>query len=209
MWGLDLNGISDMYESYETANLWSFITNTPEGLRVNFVKAEHSTFRWAGPEQAVITSYGHAVHTLHKSGHWVHADNPDGMTPNVPSFACITSGDFHVYCVVEMLLQVVNEWGVCRHILPQHTTCNGHAMHTLQDCAFLMQIVTALTPWHFATRRAFPDHGSILWHGGSAHKKVFVLVFTVWTELASFVVLCCFNPERHHESRPCRFTSLS
>ena len=67
-----------MYESYESANLWSFITNTPEGLRVSFVKAEHSTFRWAGPEQAVISSHGHAVHTLHKSGHWVHADNPDG-----------------------------------------------------------------------------------------------------------------------------------
>lgn len=87
VWGLDLNGISDMYESYETANLWPFITNTPEGLRVNFVKAEHSTFRWAGPEQAVITSYGHAVHTLHKSGHWVHADNPDGMRPMCSSGA--------------------------------------------------------------------------------------------------------------------------
>ncbi len=79
VWALDLNGIADMYESYEAANLWSFITGTPEGLRVSFVKAEHSTFRWAGPEQAVISSHGHAVHTLHKSGHWVHADNPDGM----------------------------------------------------------------------------------------------------------------------------------
>lgn len=79
VWALDLNGVADMYESYETANLWSFITNTPEGLRVSFVRAEHSTFRWAGPEQAVISSHGHAVHTLHKSGHWVHADNPDGM----------------------------------------------------------------------------------------------------------------------------------
>ena len=78
VWALDLNGVADMYESYETANLWSFITNTPEGLRVSFVRAEHSTFRWAGPEQAVISSHGHAVHTLHKSGHWVHADNPDG-----------------------------------------------------------------------------------------------------------------------------------
>lgn len=79
VWALDLDGIADMYESYETANLWSFITGTPEGLRVSFVKAEHSTFRWAGPEQAVISSHGHAVHTLHKSGHWVHADNPDGL----------------------------------------------------------------------------------------------------------------------------------
>lgn len=78
VWALDLAGIADMYESYETANLWSFITNTPEGLRVSFVKAEHSNFRWAGPEQAVISSHGHAVHTLHKAGHWVHADNPDG-----------------------------------------------------------------------------------------------------------------------------------
>ncbi len=54
VWALDLNGIADMYESYETANLWSFITGTPEGLRVSFVKAEHSTFRWAGPVMSVV-----------------------------------------------------------------------------------------------------------------------------------------------------------
>ena len=91
VWALDLAGIADMYESYELANLWSFITNTPEGLRVSFVKAEHSTFRWAGPEQAVISSHGHAVHTLHKSGHWVHADNPDGRDPHRRSSSnCVT-----------------------------------------------------------------------------------------------------------------------
>jgi pimeloyl-ACP methyl ester carboxylesterase len=79
VWQFNLDGISDMYQSYEATNLWPLITNTPEGLRINFVKAEHSTFKWQGPEEQVISSYGHAVHLLHKSGHWVHADNPDGL----------------------------------------------------------------------------------------------------------------------------------
>lgn len=79
VWNFNLEGIRDMYESYEASNLWPFITDTAQGLRVHFVKAEHSTFRWAGPEETVITSYGHAVHLLHKAGHWVHADNPDGL----------------------------------------------------------------------------------------------------------------------------------
>ena len=53
MWNFNLEGIKDMYESYEASNLWPFITDTAQGLRVHFVKAEHSTFRWAGQRAAV------------------------------------------------------------------------------------------------------------------------------------------------------------
>ena len=53
MWNFNLEGIQDMYESYEASNLWPFITDTAQGLRVHFVKAEHSTFRWAGQRAAV------------------------------------------------------------------------------------------------------------------------------------------------------------
>lgn len=52
MWNFNLEGIRDMYESYEASNLWPFITDTAQGLRVHFVKAEHSTFRWAGQQQS-------------------------------------------------------------------------------------------------------------------------------------------------------------
>ena len=52
MWNFNLEGIQDMYESYEASNLWPFITDTAQGLRVHFVKAEHSTFRWAGQRAA-------------------------------------------------------------------------------------------------------------------------------------------------------------
>lgn len=111
MWGLDLAGIADMYESYELANLWSFITNTPEGLRVSFVKAEHSTFRWAGPEQAVISSHGHAVHTLHKSGHWVHADNPDGMhLPLIISSTCVQTSAATAKTIAEIAKTKPQTW---------------------------------------------------------------------------------------------------
>ena len=52
VWNFNLEGIRDMYESYEASNLWPFITDTAQGLRVHFVKAEHSTFRWAGQQQS-------------------------------------------------------------------------------------------------------------------------------------------------------------
>lgn len=48
-------------------------------MRVSFVKAERSTFRWGGSDEARIRALGHAVHTLPDSGHWVHTDNPDGL----------------------------------------------------------------------------------------------------------------------------------
>ena len=135
VWALDLDGIADMYESYETANLWSFITGTPEGLRVSFVKAEHSTFRWAGPEQAVISSHGHAVHTLHKSGHWVHADNPDGM------FGCF-------FVPGSLALGKI----CSNHLILEHSTieadCHAGNLHcfvgVIKDCVISCNLTCAL-----------------------------------------------------------------
>mmetsp|Transcript_38083 Transcript_38083/g.84834 ORF Transcript_38083/g.84834 Transcript_38083/m.84834 type:complete len:374 (+) Transcript_38083:240-1361(+) len=79
-WIMDLDGIQDLYSSYESTSLWPLLEAPPQGLKLDFVKAERSTFRWgAGGEEDRITSLGHQVHLLTNSGHWVHADNPVGL----------------------------------------------------------------------------------------------------------------------------------
>ncbi|PNW80265.1 hypothetical protein CHLRE_08g384600v5 [Chlamydomonas reinhardtii] len=78
-WTFDLDGIADLYSSYETTALWPLLQQPPAGLSLDFVKAERSTFRWGGADEAAIRGAGHGVHLLPNSGHWVHTDNPLGL----------------------------------------------------------------------------------------------------------------------------------
>ncbi|KAF8664050.1 hypothetical protein HU200_011330 [Digitaria exilis] len=87
-WTFDLNGISEMYNSYEDTNLWSVVENVPRGVHINFLKAERSLHRWAledlqrihtAEELAADEGGGVEMHVLEDAGHWVHADNPDGL----------------------------------------------------------------------------------------------------------------------------------
>ncbi|XP_038714569.1 abhydrolase domain-containing protein C22H12.03 isoform X2 [Tripterygium wilfordii] len=87
-WVFDLEGISEMYHSYEETNLWRFVENLPRGVHVNFLKAERSLHRWAledlqrihaAEELAADEAGGVEMHVLKDAGHWVHADNPDGL----------------------------------------------------------------------------------------------------------------------------------
>ncbi|XP_027091333.2 uncharacterized protein [Coffea arabica] len=87
-WAFDLKGISEMYKSYEETNMWKLVEDVPRGVHVNFLKAERSLHRWAledlqrihaAEEQAVEEGGGVEMHVLEDAGHWVHADNPDGL----------------------------------------------------------------------------------------------------------------------------------
>ncbi|WMV34885.1 hypothetical protein MTR67_028270 [Solanum verrucosum] len=87
-WVFDLKGIAEMYQSYEETNLWKIVEDVPRGVHVNFLKAERSLHRWAledirrihvAEEQAVEEGGGVEMHVLEDAGHWVHADNPDGL----------------------------------------------------------------------------------------------------------------------------------
>ncbi|CAA7396536.1 unnamed protein product [Spirodela intermedia] len=87
-WVFDLNGISDMYRSYEETNLWKVVEDVPRGVHVNFLKAERSLHRWAlediqrihaAEELAAEEGAGVQMHVLEDAGHWVHTDNPDGL----------------------------------------------------------------------------------------------------------------------------------
>ncbi|KAJ4713784.1 Alpha/beta hydrolase domain-containing protein 11 [Melia azedarach] len=87
-WVFDLEGIAEMYQSYEETNLWRLVENLPRGVHVNFLKAERSLHRWAlediqrihaAEELASDGGGGVEMHVLEDAGHWVHADNPDGL----------------------------------------------------------------------------------------------------------------------------------
>uniref|UniRef100_A0A1D1YB78 Putative esterase/lipase HI_0193 n=1 Tax=Anthurium amnicola TaxID=1678845 RepID=A0A1D1YB78_9ARAE len=87
-WVFDLNGIADMYRSYEETNLWKVVEDVPRGVHINFLKAERSLHRWAlediqrihaAEELAADEGAGVQMHVLEDAGHWVHADNPDGL----------------------------------------------------------------------------------------------------------------------------------
>ena len=45
-WAFDLEGIEELYRSYETTSLWPLLYTPPEGLEIDFVRAEHSHFQW-------------------------------------------------------------------------------------------------------------------------------------------------------------------
>lgn len=79
VWKVDLGGIEAMYRSYEETNMWPLLMSHADGIKVSFVRAEQSTFRWSGMDQNMIEQYGHHVHLLRNSGHWVHTDNPNGL----------------------------------------------------------------------------------------------------------------------------------
>ncbi|CAN6584332.1 unnamed protein product [Malus baccata var. baccata] len=87
-WVFDLKGIAEMYKSYEETNLWTIVEDVTRGVHVNFLKAERSLHRWAlrdlhrihaAEEFAAEEAGGVEMHVLEDAGHWVHADNPDGL----------------------------------------------------------------------------------------------------------------------------------
>ncbi|KAB5512511.1 hypothetical protein DKX38_029539 [Salix brachista] len=78
-WMFDLDGISEMYQSYEETNLWKFVENLPQGVHVNFLKAERSLHRWAledlqrihaAEDLAAEEGAGVEMHVLEDAGHW-------------------------------------------------------------------------------------------------------------------------------------------
>lgn len=93
-WTFDLTGIAEMYASYEATDMWPLLQAPPEGLRLDFVRAEQSNFRWAGADEDGIAALGHRVHLLRNAGHWVHSDNPSGLFDILaPSFGAV---DLHM-----------------------------------------------------------------------------------------------------------------
>ncbi|CAM6100859.1 unnamed protein product [Calypogeia fissa] len=95
-WMFDLAGVSDMYRSYTETNLWPLVEGVPEGVHIDFLRAERSLHTWyhadierirAAERTASREGAGVKLHLLEECGHWVHTDNPDGL------FRILTSSD--------------------------------------------------------------------------------------------------------------------
>lgn len=61
VWNFDLNGIEELYKSYETSSLWPLLYSPPEGLKIDFIRAEQSQFRWTQSIQRQIEGLGHSL----------------------------------------------------------------------------------------------------------------------------------------------------
>ena len=96
-WTFDLEGIVDMYRSYEATDLWPMLETQPRWLEVDFVRAMLSQRKQDREEDiARIGSYGGRVHYLHDSSHWVHIDNPEGLLEILaPSFGALDRTQEH------------------------------------------------------------------------------------------------------------------
>ena len=77
-WAFDLDGVADLYASYEATSLWDLLRAPPQGLSVDFVRATRSNYDWGAGAEAEIASLGHRVHPL-DSGHFVHAERPGAL----------------------------------------------------------------------------------------------------------------------------------
>jgi hypothetical protein len=88
-WTFDLDGIAEMYDSYEAASMWELLQQPPQGLSVDFVRAEQSSFRWEGGVVDNIEALGHRVHLLRDAGHVVHQDNPSKCGREPRHAACV------------------------------------------------------------------------------------------------------------------------
>ena len=92
-WTFDLDGIAEMYASYEACDLWPMLETQPAGLSLDFVRADKSAFVWTDEDVARIHSTGANVHLLSNSAHWVHIDNPQGLLDILaPSFQHMERG---------------------------------------------------------------------------------------------------------------------
>ncbi|KAK9811190.1 hypothetical protein WJX73_009216 [Symbiochloris irregularis] len=83
-WAFDLEGAKSMYRSYQESAFWDVVRHPPKGVFIHIVRAEQSD-RWtekaiADLEDAQKEAQGCLkLHVLPNAGHWLHADNPQGL----------------------------------------------------------------------------------------------------------------------------------
>ena len=80
-WRLDWDGVEELLRDYFRADLWPIVESPPAGMEIHVLKAMDSSA--IGPDDvARIETAGASGRTfLHhlEGGHWVNAENPDGV----------------------------------------------------------------------------------------------------------------------------------
>ena len=85
-WTFDLAAVEDMMADYFVQDLWPVLEDPP--CTVHLLRAERSDRLDPTDEARIATLPRVQLHTLPDAGHWVHADNPDGLLAILaPAFA--------------------------------------------------------------------------------------------------------------------------
>lgn len=90
-WRLDFNAIEELLNDASAADLWSVVADPARATTLHFIKATDSDVLSPHALQRLRTvtpAGGIAIHVL-VGGHWIQADNPDGvvglLTEHLPS----------------------------------------------------------------------------------------------------------------------------
>ncbi|RLN37651.1 hypothetical protein BBJ28_00001915 [Nothophytophthora sp. Chile5] len=84
-WKMDVEVIEQLFQSFLATDLWPVVEHPPaaegEDVQIHFVQAESNNMWTPQVIARLEAQQQHQVyrHLLHKSGHWVHIDNPSGL----------------------------------------------------------------------------------------------------------------------------------
>lgn len=82
VWHFEPDILEELLEDYWREDLWPVVEHPPGGTQVHLVRARDSD-RWGEADRARLESLpdGEEVqgHLLEGAGHWLHADNPQGL----------------------------------------------------------------------------------------------------------------------------------
>lgn len=76
---LDLAAIRELLEDYQRVDLWPTVTSAPDGSGLHLIVAGRSATWGSEARTRADGLSGAKVHRLERAGHWVHADDPDGL----------------------------------------------------------------------------------------------------------------------------------
>ena len=78
-WKIEPSFIRAALEDYLSRDYWSFLAQRPAHQRLHSVLAGRSTW-WRGEVERQLRKLPNSqLHTLHRSGHWVHIDDLNGL----------------------------------------------------------------------------------------------------------------------------------
>jgi pimeloyl-ACP methyl ester carboxylesterase len=88
IWRFDLDGVESLIKDYFKEDLWSMIEDDYD-TDVHLVRAQLSD-RWSPEILARLNRQRESkVHVLPRSGHWVHVDNPTGLSEILHRFLLV------------------------------------------------------------------------------------------------------------------------
>ena len=81
-WRPDLDALDELLRSFFTTDLWPVVDDPPQASEIHFVKADRSGLLTESASERILrageTTGRVFLHVL-SGGHWLNADNPDGL----------------------------------------------------------------------------------------------------------------------------------